>query len=159
MFSTLHKREADSPQTIHQQIIKEIPALEGLNFKASRLGRTSDGYPTPILLLPSGDFSLRDNTYEIRRSISKGSKVRVDWWLPRETKLVQSKLARKGMDLKAEGLCDSFQLRGDRMRIIKDGLASAFYKASIDKESVVIIDENETEAESYFPPVRPSNRT
>ena len=60
------------------------------------------------------------------------------------------------MDLKSEGLCDSFQLRGDRMIIIKDGLVSAFYKASIDGETVVIVDDNETETESYFPPVRPN---
>ena len=60
------------------------------------------------------------------------------------------------MDLKSEGLCDSFQLRGDRMIIIKDGLVSAFYKASIDGETVVIVDDNETEAGSYFPPVPPN---
>ena len=99
------------------------------------------------------DLILQD--HRLVESFSELEFILANTWILNlyELQILQSKLVKKGMDLKSEGLCDSFQLRGDRMIIIKDGLVSAFYKASIVGETLVIVDDNETEAGSYFPPV------
>ena len=109
-----------NPTNTSQLVIEKVPSFEGRKFTASRLGKFTPGRNRPILILPSGESSLKEDIKTLRNGIPKGSKIRLSFWLSPEERSAEAALFKAGIAAKQDEKLkiSFFQVRGNRLRLV-----------------------------------------
>ena len=149
----MEERDNETKEMLRNSLIEKIPGLTGRLFNASRMGPKGPNHRRAVLLLPSGESSLREDIKEIRDSVAD-RKVRIEMWKSYEDKKLESTLFKKGMDMKNAGECNNFQIRGNRLRVLLRNEAVGFFKAYQEGNNFLTKIDEDPKKEEHFPKIR-----